>query len=269
MKENKTNRIAMYCFGIAAILLLFCSCLSFDIGDWPSRYVHPHNDPTENLCGPIGAFCAYFLLYYIGPGIFVIFAAAAGLFIAALIGRTVEQMVFRVMGLVLLTVAASGSFYCFWPNSIYEFPLGSGGLLGIAAATFLQNHFAALGTFILFSATWLVGLILLADSFVLTVFKTGAVALIKAVGIIAPTWAAARQQSRALGGIWRRLSVKQKLLQYKPTLFTSRNAGELKQESHIATVVETREQNFFYVLISRFRYIIQHPPIKYVNIGWH
>ena len=126
MKESKAHKIAVRCFGIAIVLVLLCSCLSFDIGDWPSRFVYPHNNPTANLCGMIGAFVAYFLLYYIGPGVFVLLFAATVFLIARLIDRPGEQMIFRIIGSVLLTIAASATFYCIWPYSVYGFPTGSG-----------------------------------------------------------------------------------------------------------------------------------------------
>ena len=72
LKEKKSKRKALECLGIAVLALVLFSCLSFDIGDWPSKFVYPRNEPSANLCGPIGAFCAYYLLYYVGPGVFVI-----------------------------------------------------------------------------------------------------------------------------------------------------------------------------------------------------
>ena len=83
---------------------------------------------------------------------------------ARLIKRPLDQVFFRTVGLVLLTVAASCTFYFFWPHKGYTFPMGSGGVLGMAAATFLRSHFAAVGTFFLVASTWVVGLALLADS---------------------------------------------------------------------------------------------------------
>ncbi|MCX5636242.1 MAG: DNA translocase FtsK, partial [Planctomycetota bacterium] len=74
---------ALACLGIGVCLVLLCSCLTFNIGDWPSKFVYPHNDPSVNRCGWIGAFCAYYLLYYIGPGVFVILGILSVFGIAA------------------------------------------------------------------------------------------------------------------------------------------------------------------------------------------
>ncbi len=197
---------AVVCLGIAALLLLLCSCVSFDIGDWPSRFVYPHNAPPANWCGSIGAFFAYYLLYYVGPGVFVVLVSAICFFVARLVHRPIGQPALRMIGLGLLTVAASSSFYYFWPYQLYSFPMGSGGVLGVGAAVFLQSRFALLGTFILIAATWIVGIVLLADIVVLTVLRWFSFVLRKIVSVAALAWSAVRQQSEVLGEVWQKLS---------------------------------------------------------------
>jgi len=215
-KEHNTRDTSLLkaaeCFGIAGLLVLFCSCISFDIGDWPSRFAYPHNAPTANLCGSIGAFFAYYLMYYVGPGVFVILVSGVCFLVLRLLHRPVGQVILRAIGLGLLTVAASGSFYCFWPYRVYGFPMGSGGLLGVGAAEFLRSYFALLGTFILLAGTWVVGVVLLADTFFLTVFGWFGFVVRKTAGVAAPAWSAAKQQSEVLSEIWQKLSAKQKPL---------------------------------------------------------
>jgi S-DNA-T family DNA segregation ATPase FtsK/SpoIIIE len=198
--------------GIAAALVLLCSCVSFNIGDWPSRFVYPNNEPPANWCGSIGAFAAYYLMYYVGPGAFVILVSAIFIFVARLNRRTIGQGVLRAIGLVLVTAAASSSFYLVRPHSVFSFPMGSGGILGIGAAEFLRGHFALLGTFILITATWIVGLVLLADTFMLAVLGWFGLALGRIAGAASPVWSAARQQSQALSEIWQKLSARQRQL---------------------------------------------------------
>jgi len=212
VKERKSHKAAVECLAVAALLVLLCSCVSFDIGDWPSSFVYPHNTPSANWCGSIGAFCAYHLMYYVGPGVFVILVSAICFLIAKLVHRPISQPVLRAIGLGLLTVAASSSFYCLGPYSMYSFPMGSGGVLGVAAVQFLRSHFALLGTFILIAATWIVGVVLLADTFLLTVFGGVNFALRKVFGTAAPAWSAAKQRSQVLSEIWQKLSARQKPL---------------------------------------------------------
>ena len=203
---------ALLCLGVGLCLMLLFSCLSFDIGDWPSRYRSPQNEPAENLCGSMGAFAAYYLLYYIGPGVFVILAAVTCYCVAKLARRPVGQPVFRMIGLMLLTVAGSCTFSSFWPHKVYLFPMGSGGVLGVSVGAFLKQNFATLGTFMLVSATWVVGLALLADSLIVGLLAGAGVAVRRVLGIVVPACAVARQNSEALSDIWQRLSARQKSL---------------------------------------------------------
>jgi S-DNA-T family DNA segregation ATPase FtsK/SpoIIIE len=211
-EEKKSYEVAVECLGIAAALVLLCSCISFNIGDWPSRFVWPHNEPPANWCGVAGAFLAYYLMYYIGPGVFVILVSAICLLLAKLAHRTLGQGVLRAIGLMLVTAAVSSSFYLLRPHSVFGFPMGSGGILGVGAAEFLRSHFALLGTFILITATWVVGIVLLADTLMIAMFGWFGFVFGRIVGVAVPVWSAARQQSQVLNEIWQKLSARQRLL---------------------------------------------------------
>jgi len=208
--QSSISRTALRCIGVGVCLVLLCSCLSFDIGDWPSGFESPNNNPTVNWCGSIGAFCAYYLLYYVGPGIFIVLVSAIYLWVSKLAGRTVNQLVLRTIGLGLVTVAASMSFYCLWPYRYFKFPTGSGGILGTGAAQLMQSHFALLGSFILLAAIWVVGAVLLADGLMLMVFSAVGFTVAKIMGVARPAWSAAKEHSQVLNEIWRELSARQK-----------------------------------------------------------
>ena len=232
MKERKSYKMAAECLGIAALLVLLCSCISFSIGDWPSKYVYPHNNPVVNWCGSIGAICAYYLIYYVGPGVFVILISGTCFLIVKLAGVEVSQLILRAIGLALLTVAASSSFYCFWPHKIYNFPIGSGGILGIGTMVFLQSYFAVLGTTILIAATWVVGFVLLADAFFITILGGIGYAIRKMLGLAGPAWSVAKQSARStevITEIWQRLSARQKV---QPRRFTEPAAAEAGEKLH-------------------------------------
>ncbi len=205
-------RLALLCIGVVVCLVLLFSCLSFDIADRPSTYSYPPNEPATNWCGSMGAFAAFYLLYYVGPGVFVLLGSLLCYLLARIADRTVSQVVFRFVGMVLLTIAVSTTFYFFWPHKVYAFPLGSGGVLGVSAATFLRSRFAVLGTFILVSATWAVGLALLADSIIIGVLAACGIAVRRVIGFVVPAWSVAREHSEALSEIWQRLSARQKSL---------------------------------------------------------
>ena len=201
---------AMAALGICVCLILLCSCLTFNIGDWPSRFVYPHNSQPANRCGSIGAYCAYYLLYYIGPGVFVLILTAICYLFAKLLRRPTGQPIFRAIGLVLMTAAASTSFYFVWPHRLYDFPFGSGGMFGVGVARMLRDNFAWLGTSIILTALWVVGFLLLADTLVLAVLGGLGRAVLRIFGIAVPAYTAAKEHSQVLGEIWQKLSARQK-----------------------------------------------------------
>ncbi|MFA5239587.1 MAG: DNA translocase FtsK 4TM domain-containing protein, partial [Phycisphaerae bacterium] len=241
MKEKKSYEAAAEYLGIAAVLIILCSCISFNIGDWPSKFVWPHNDPPANWCGRTGAFIAYYLMYYVGPGVFVILISAICVLAARLANQSIGQGVLRTIGLLLVTAAASSSFYLIRPHGVFSFPMGSGGVLGVAAAEFLRGHFALLGTFILITATWLVGTVLLADTFVAATFGWFGFAAGRMVGVASPVWSAARQQSQALSEIWQKLSTRQRQLSAEAEEVQSENEFDEDEDVAIEDVITPAE----------------------------
>lgn len=212
-KKHKSQRVATAAkwLAVAVLVVLFCSCLSFDMGDWPSRYAYPHNKPSANWCGSIGAYCAYYLLYYTGPGVFVLLLCGICFLTANLTSKKIGQPALRTIGMVLLAVAVSSTYFCFRPDDrIYSFPIGSGGLLGVATVIFLKGKFALLGTAILISAVWIVGAVLLADSLVLIALKWFGNAIAKAAAAVAPVFSAVKYCFNIIARLWKKFSVKRK-----------------------------------------------------------
>jgi len=249
VSDGQTTRsgamTALACLGIGACLFVLCSCLSFDIGDWPSKFVYPHNSPPDNWCGSAGAFCAYYLLYYIGPGVFVILVSGICFLVGKLAHRSTNQLILRAIGLGLMTVAASMSFYCLWPHLFFSFPLGSGGVLGVGAAQFLRSHFASLGTFILVAATWVVGIFLLADNFILIFLRWFDFGAKRAFGAVIPAWSAAKKSTivgQGLNDIWQKLSVRQKPLALGSKTPRLSDAGTVKPLENIPVKRLDREK---------------------------
>jgi DNA segregation ATPase FtsK/SpoIIIE, S-DNA-T family len=217
-KDNKALIFGLKVFGLILCLFLLFSCISFDIADSPSGYVAPNNSPATNWCGRVGAFVAFYTLYYVGPGVFIVYITAIAAFGASLSDKKITQPVLRFIGLLLLTATASTTYYLVWPDAIFRFPFGSGGTLGVACGKFLKVNFATLGTALILMGTWVVSVILLADSLVLTVIKFTGITVGKFLGIVSPAWAAARERSQTLGEIWEKLSVWQKEEAARPSL---------------------------------------------------
>lgn len=240
LKNNKLYKPALEVFAIVGCIFLFCSCLSFDIKDVPSDYAWPHNDPAANLCGSWGAFPAYYLMYYLGPGAFVLLIAVIWALTVNLMGRNITQPILRGLGLVLLVFAASASFYLLWPSRLLwpyaagAFPMGNGGIVGIAIGSFLKTRVAVLGTFIVISCAWIVGAVILADSVVLTLLRWVGLGLGRVFGLAGPAWSAAKQHSQSLAEIWQKLSIKQKLQRRKPirTLSVAESQDYIEQTKY-------------------------------------
>ena len=207
-KEQKakraTVRTALACLGIGFCLVVLFSCLSFDIGDWPSRFVYPHNEKAANWCGWFGSFCAYYLLYYVGPGIFLLLAGGICFLLSRVMRRAVSQPIFKGIGLVLLAAAASTSFYRIWPDEYFGFPMGSGGIIGVGVGKLLVGSFGSLGTFILLAAVWVVGLLLVADTFVIAALTLLVAVLRRVGGLVVPAMSAAKWHAEVIGKIRRR-----------------------------------------------------------------
>lgn len=210
--------IEVLLFGVFVFLLF--SCLpggiipgfdkGFSLGDKPSEYVWPHNVSAKNLCGMWGAFPAYYLMYYIGPGVFVLLLSGIWWLAFRLTGIKVSQAALRFVGMGLLVTAFSSTVYLIWPYSENGFPMGNGGILGISIGYFLKEHVNVLGTFIIIGCAWTVGLVLLADTVVLGFLHWVGSSVSKCLLLILPVWARASDRSNSLGDIWTRISQRQK-----------------------------------------------------------
>lgn len=241
--------IEVLLFGICVFLLF--SCLpsdiipgfdrGFDLGDKPSEYVWPHNSPAKNLCGQSGAFLSYYLLYYIGPGVFVLLLSVIWWLAFRLTGIKVTQAALRVMGMGMVIAAFSSTVYSIWPYSQDGFPMGNGGVLGISTGYFLKQHAGTLGTFVILFFSWLVGLILLADTLVLGFLQWIGMGVSQFLVSILPAWATAKQRSSSLGDIWTRISLRQKAENLEKVRITK--AGDRQLES----LSEEDEYEYVYV----------------------
>ncbi len=208
---NKTVNLsskAIQIIGLAFIAMLFFSCMSFNIGDFPSRYTWPNNHPAANWCGTVGAFLAYYLMYYVGPGVFIVLIAAASVIFVKLADQKISQMYLRAVGMILVATTISAIIYMLRRHSESVLPTGGGGILGAAAVLFLKKNFSLLGTVIIVLSGFVVGAILFADSLVMGFLHVSGALFMKTLNTIMPAWAAARLRSKRLSEIWKKLSVK-------------------------------------------------------------
>jgi len=226
VKQTNLYNTALPVIGLVVCMFVLCSCLSFNIADAPSRYAWPNNEPAANWCGSIGAFLAYHLMYYLGPGVFVLLIAAAAAMVTILARTRISQPVLRAAGVVMLVIAASSTWNLLWstrpiwPYTAGSFPMGNGGVLGIAAAEVLRSYVAVLGTTIIIGCGWIVGAILLADTIVLALARWAGAGILKTVGLLVPAWSAARQHSKTMTEIWKKLSQRQRQQKQRMTVIS-------------------------------------------------
>ncbi len=158
------NTLLFLAIGSWAFLLLALG--SFHPTDWPSHTVYPW-PATQNLCGPAGAFIAYYCFLAVGQGVFPVLFFSGVLLALVLFNNRVSDIWLRIVGLLLLSTAFAAAVHHLRPGSMNGFPEGHGGLLGITASTFLQAHFSVWGTRLILLTGILVGLLLAADDLVL------------------------------------------------------------------------------------------------------
>lgn len=162
----KSDLIALALF--AATLFIGLSMLSFDPGDPPGRLVHPVRDVPLNLCGELGAQLAYGLRAAFGVGAwFAVFALAAYDF--RLLSRGPDDS-FRqkAIGTTLMLGSLCVALHLLAPDIASGQIVGSGGYVGAWGVAAFEGHFATTGLLILLSSCFLAGLVLVADTSVVT-----------------------------------------------------------------------------------------------------
>ncbi len=130
---------------LGAWVFTVVSLLTFDPADPPSHLVAPANESVSNMCGMVGAWIAYQLLSVVGPGVWVFLLGTGAMLGIVASGRVVTQPAFRFVGLLIVTVAASGFVALLAPTS-GSFPEGAGGIVAIASVAELVERFGAFGT---------------------------------------------------------------------------------------------------------------------------
>src|SRR2546421_755246 len=166
MERSNVLRPLLLFLALAVWAFLLLSLGSFHATDWPSHTVYPW-PATQNLCGPAGAFVAYYCYLAIGQGVFPVLFFSGVLLALVMFKNRVSDVWLRVIGLLLLSTAFAAAVHHLGPGSMSSVPEGHGGLIGITASAFLQSHFSVWGTRLILLTSMLIGLLLAADDLVL------------------------------------------------------------------------------------------------------
>ncbi|MGA2441151.1 MAG: DNA translocase FtsK [Tepidisphaeraceae bacterium] len=187
----------------AGWLFLFFAVGSFHPTDWPSHAVYPY-PAIQNVCGPAGAFVAYWCFLAIGQGIFpLIFFSGVCLALAFYHAKLSDPWL-RVLGLAMVSGAFAALVHHFMPGSASGFPEGHGGVIGIFTSAFLQARFHTVGTRLILLAAMLIGLLLAADDLVLRAPGLAA----QACTTVASAAPKMRFSVAAFGAVFKRLPAK-------------------------------------------------------------
>ncbi|WP_432798027.1 DNA translocase FtsK 4TM domain-containing protein [Poriferisphaera sp. WC338] len=180
LEQERLNKIAAYKFigwvALAAVwLLVTASMLSYDALDYPAHDVGVQNAVYGNWIGKFGAFISHKVMTYIGGGAWMIIIGVAVYLGTVAIGKKMNQLAIRGLGLVVMAITLSCLMDALKPPMITGFqspPQGAGGwLASYINDELLINRVALPGTLVILLVMFLVGSILTADHVMLAVMR--------------------------------------------------------------------------------------------------
>lgn len=154
---------------LIACVFLWPTLLTFHVGDWPSPNQYPHNDPTANACGLVGAWCAYHLRHVFGDGAYLLLLFATLAALLKVVRGEIGNIWERVFGLLLVVACTSASAHLICGPGPRSMPVGHGGLVGYALGDVLTGNLSRTGTIIVLTSSWIVGLIFSTQGWVLKI----------------------------------------------------------------------------------------------------
>ena len=161
-------RRAAWVFAAGVWLFLFIALASFDSADSPSHMVAVHNNPTANLCGPVGAVIAYWSYHVLGAGSWIILLSL-GVFLAITVtGRSLNQPLVRVVGLAIMAVAFSSLHELLLP-SVGPVTGSRSGLVAQRVGFELTSRFSGVGSFLILICAFGLGAVVAIDQIVFSI----------------------------------------------------------------------------------------------------
>ncbi len=129
----------------------------------PNPNVYPTNPVVTNACGYWGALAAAALFDSVGMAASLVIGAAGGVATALLIRGRLNAPVLRSLGGTIVVIGASTAAAMLPIQSPTLPVVGSGGYLGAMTSTFMHEHFAPAGSWILTLTVLTIGLLLTTD----------------------------------------------------------------------------------------------------------
>jgi len=166
-QETRPPSLLMPIVMLALAVFLWPALVTFDPGDWPSVHQYPHNTPSANACGLVGAWFAYHLQYLLGDGTYPLLLFASLVAFFRVIRGEVGHFWERACGVSLVVLCTSASVHLIAGSSAGSLPVGPGGLVGFALGDVLTQNLSRVGTWIVLTASLFVGLIFATEGWVL------------------------------------------------------------------------------------------------------
>jgi DNA segregation ATPase FtsK/SpoIIIE, S-DNA-T family len=170
-------------------LLIAAAMASYAPADPPAHAFGVPNETIHNWVGKAGALVAHKINLMVGPGAWVALAGTGLMLILTGIGRSINQPVIRILGLIVMTVCTSALIGVAVPTAIHSLsapPQGPGGLLATLINDHLTARFATPGTMMILVVGFWVGAVLAADQFVLAVPRALGASILKLTNIQIP-----------------------------------------------------------------------------------
>ncbi len=156
---------------VAAISFLALSLVDYNPADAPGRALVPTLDPPTNLCGPVGATIAHWLMSALGRGSFLILYTLAVAALLLVRRRRLPEPLPQAIGVVLVVVVVAALIHKFQPGAAAMPPVGSGGYVGSAIWALLEGQLGPAGFVMTLVSLGLVGIGLCRDFLFLTPFR--------------------------------------------------------------------------------------------------
>ena len=148
---------------VAGIAFLALSLIDYNPADAPGHALLPAISPPTNLCGPVGASLAHWLMNSLGRGSFVLVYAAAVIAFLLIRRRAIDEPLPPALGLTLVILVVSALYQKFDPAAGPASPVGAGGYLGSAVFALLEGQLGPAGFVLALGTLGLVGLGLCRD----------------------------------------------------------------------------------------------------------
>ncbi len=163
LDRQKLARNAPAAALLLSTIFLGLSLAGYDPADPPGSAVFPPNPRLANPCGPVGAWLAHRLFCAFGWSSYLLLYTVLTADLLLFLRRPVPEKGLRALGLFLVVTVVASVTQWFWPALRPSPPVGSGGYLGAAVATFLIGQFGPAGMLLMVTSAGLVGLALCYD----------------------------------------------------------------------------------------------------------